>query len=418
MKKKNMTLVSLQRSTHSLAVVLLTCVGCNQPAVSESTTQPQQLLDAGDAVTVIEDHGEYMRVETADGTNGYILSNRLQAPAGPAEVDSNEQLAITAPTPLLSRLPAPGTSPQSSAADETIPRTIEEIRRERVQLNGLYLSVDRSQEILRPKGGGPFLDQESGQICWQAWVCTNSECPSVRKANGPHIFPLVLKHLDFKAGGARPELDAIESGRCDACGTSSSIKPHLLPETRARMELLTDEYRQRRRWEREQQLKKTSGDRGAQRTTFRCETKNARSNAIACRNQPRAKSTTCAVSIGRRQPGVPAAQAGRAVHRSCERPDVLACVHVYEQGLSGPRSRRGSPCVSRSAELSDRSRRRHVLARQKRGAAWPRLSCMRSERWVATLCTSRDYRRTQETCRRAPAAVGVAAGESVERASA
>lgn len=74
----------------------------------------------------------------------------------------------------------------------------------------------------------PFRDDETGEYCWEAWVCNNEECPHLRskknKEKKPYIFPYEVEYLRKVAEG---EIDPNEQ---PAEGDEEMMDPEMYEE--------------------------------------------------------------------------------------------------------------------------------------------------------------------------------------------
>lgn len=225
-------------------VVVLCAIGCSgsneADAKASADQQATRHVGAHEEVTVLARKGDVTLVRTASGATGFVPSDRLQVKAN-ADVG-----VVTAASELDWQQPTPPTK------EEPVPRPVLEIKRARNQVSVLYLSADGSQEFLRPKLVGPFIDPESGQTCWPAYTCTNEGCPGLRAGAGRHAFAGVLRYLTVNPDGTYT-LGGNEERHglvCPACGAKDGLRPYVLPETAEHLQQLAEEHRRRLAWER------------------------------------------------------------------------------------------------------------------------------------------------------------------------
>ena len=60
--------------------------------------------------------------------------------------------------------------------------------------------TEESREIVIVRGKGkavPFEDEESGEQCWEAYVCTFEGCPGRGEDGEPYKFPHVLQKMEL-----------------------------------------------------------------------------------------------------------------------------------------------------------------------------------------------------------------------------
>ena len=227
--------------------IVLSAIGCRESIEANhadaSRGHATSRVEANEEVTVLARSGARTFVQTADGAKGFVPSDRLRIDGSAGVVTEASELDVQTSMPEHS---------QARATEQKEPRPVAEINRERGQLDVLYLSEDGSREFLRPKSVGPFVDPESGQVCWPAVSCLNEDCAGLSAGNGRSAFPGMLFHIKVDADGAhkKGEMKPRSGLICPACGEKERLRPYVLPETATAMEQLAEEHRQRLAWER------------------------------------------------------------------------------------------------------------------------------------------------------------------------
>jgi len=146
------------------------------------------------------------------------------------------------------------------------PRTRDVVFQEIQSLPTLYLTAKSQKRVEAPgtKGSGSFVDQDTGEICWLAMECGNSNCPGRGPDGGPFMFITPDPGVFVKADGtfdydiekANKAANKMAGGACPEClkkrnlKTESNadrnkyakwVKPHVLPESAKRKEELEAE---------------------------------------------------------------------------------------------------------------------------------------------------------------------------------
>ena len=151
-----------------------------------------------------------------------------------------------------------------------VPRTRDEIFREKTMLPALYLTEKTKRRVIRPEGSDYFVDKDSGEICWRALECKNPNCPAKELNGSPHLFispdPTVILNPDGTLGYdlGKAKNQRAQSEGCPEClkirdlvsetpQTSNQyagyIRYHILPKTAKRLDELDEEYKQRVEWD-------------------------------------------------------------------------------------------------------------------------------------------------------------------------
>lgn len=156
-------------------------------------------------------------------------------------------------------------------------RSIQEIEKEERSLDALYLTAEIGKEITAPGNKGVFVDEETGELCYPAYMCANPDCPGKKSGDRPFLF--IHRDVLVRVGpGGKVVRDEIPPGKdpvefiksrggflvatCPACWEVRKARaetpaqkqqfidwarPYTLPETAKRMEELEQEYQQRQK---------------------------------------------------------------------------------------------------------------------------------------------------------------------------
>lgn len=155
------------------------------------------------------------------------------------------------------------------------PRPLKVIEAERRALPALYLAEKTGRRVTAPTTKGPFVDDETGEICYPAYQCTNPKCPGRGTDGEPVLFihrdPLLRVDENGKIvrdqgpAGVDPatylrRLGGFLSPTCPECLKHRSLatesrktrdqylswaQPYVLPETARRMKELDAERKTR-----------------------------------------------------------------------------------------------------------------------------------------------------------------------------
>jgi len=156
-------------------------------------------------------------------------------------------------------------------------RSLHEIEKEKRSLDALYLTAETGKEITAPATKGVFVDEETGELCFPAYMCANPDCPGKKSGDRPFLF--IHRDVLLRAGpGGKVVCDEIPPGKdpvefiksrggflaptCPACWKVRKARsetpaqkqqfidwarPYTFPETAKRVEELEQEYQQRRK---------------------------------------------------------------------------------------------------------------------------------------------------------------------------
>ena len=151
----------------SLAILSSVSGGCSSDARSSSATQ----LETGTPVRLIAEEGDFALIETADAQQYYVNRGLLKTRSNLALAhDQSHTHTLSAPAQAFH-----GSAPESMP--ETAPRPLEEISKEQLTLNRLYMTEKTHRHILAPSNTKPFVDEVTGENVWPACTCHNPDCP-------------------------------------------------------------------------------------------------------------------------------------------------------------------------------------------------------------------------------------------------
>ena len=114
--------------------------------------------------------------------------------------------------------------------------------------------------VTAPSGKGPFVDQQTGEICWPVLACHAPDCPGAGDGGTPFQFiapdPAIVLKADGSLGydQSRAAAAGAGAGGCPQCAklpvtspaeqqrrTIEFVKPYTLPDTARRLEQLDAE---------------------------------------------------------------------------------------------------------------------------------------------------------------------------------
>jgi hypothetical protein len=147
----------------------------------------------------------------------------------------------------------------------SVPRSSDDIFREKVGLPALFLTVDTKQRVVAAGNQGNFVDKDTGEICWRAFECRNPKCPGKATNGGLYLFitpdPAVFLKPDGTLGfDEKKANEAARSGIVSGCPEclkirnlksespatreyyASFVQTHVLSETAKRLKELEEEY--------------------------------------------------------------------------------------------------------------------------------------------------------------------------------
>jgi hypothetical protein len=156
------------------------------------------------------------------------------------------------------------------------PRSQDELFRQQLDLPALYLTAHSGKRVISHIGSLPFQDQETGELCWPALICTNPDCPGRGPNGGPLIFvdPDPAYYINSEGKLAVDERRAVKESKLSGCPECAKhrdpaketekerqayvnwVKPYVLPETAARLKELEAERQRRATFDRQQRMPK------------------------------------------------------------------------------------------------------------------------------------------------------------------
>ncbi len=163
----------------SLAIFVSGSMGCGSDNGSESTA-----LEVDTRVRLIAEEGEFALVETADAQQYYVDLGLLKTRSNLALAhDPSHTHTLSAPAQAFH-----GSPPESKP--ETAPRPLEDISKEQLTLNRLYMTEKTHRHIIAPTNMGLFVDEVTGENVWPTYTCYNPDCPKKGTDSDPHLFIL------------------------------------------------------------------------------------------------------------------------------------------------------------------------------------------------------------------------------------
>jgi hypothetical protein len=164
----------------SLAIFVSVSMGCSSDKGSDSTTP----LAVNTRVQLIAEEGEFALIETADAQQYYVDRGLLKTRSNMAVAkDPSHTHTLSAPAQAFH-----GSPPESMP--ETAPRPLEDISKEQLALNRLYMTEKTHRHILAPSNTRPFVDEVTGENVWPACTCHNPDCPKKGTDKEPYLFVL------------------------------------------------------------------------------------------------------------------------------------------------------------------------------------------------------------------------------------
>ena len=206
-------------------------------------TASSSSLEQGSEVQLLEDLGEFSKIQTQDGQVGYVASGLLKHRNTASDAEADHSHAVVREAVLWDVIPEQTPPPPP-------PRVRAEIDREQLTLNALFIGEETGKEVIAPGNVHYFVvDEETGERCWRSLECTHPNCPGEKK-NGRHYYVFFL--IAEKPNEEEPPIE------CDACGRfrdtegetpqektewSRYVRPYELPETLRRRAELDNERR-------------------------------------------------------------------------------------------------------------------------------------------------------------------------------
>ena len=232
----NRTAIRFRGVYFCLALLLVSVpIGCG--------TASNGSLETGSEVQLLEDRGEFLKIQTRDGRVGYVAAGLLKHRNTASDAEADHSHAVVREAVLWDVIPEQTPPPPP-------PRVRAEIDREQLTLNALFIGEETGKEVIAPGNVHYFVvDEETGERCWRSLECTHPNCPGEKKNGRPYyVFFLVAE----KPNEEEPPIE------CDACGRfrdtegetpqektewSRYVRPYELPETLRRRAELDNERR-------------------------------------------------------------------------------------------------------------------------------------------------------------------------------
>ncbi len=158
--------------------------GCSGEKMSGGTPIAAKQLDTGTPVALIAAEGDFALVETTDSERFYVNLGVLKS----RNTATSDQEGSH--THVLSTATAAYADEPPDALPEIEPRPVEEISKEQLTLNRLYMTEKTHRHIIAPTNMGLFVDEVTGENVWPACTCYNPDCPKKGTDSDPHLFIL------------------------------------------------------------------------------------------------------------------------------------------------------------------------------------------------------------------------------------
>jgi len=164
----------------SLVILSSVAGGCGSDKGSDSTTP----LAVNTRVQLIAEEGDFALIETADQQQYYVNRGLLKSrPNLVLEQDQSHTHTLSAAAHAFR-----GSAPESMP--EMAPRPLEDISKEQLTLNRLYMTEKTHRRIIAPSNTRPFVDEVTGENVWPACTCHNPDCPKKGTGSDPYLFIL------------------------------------------------------------------------------------------------------------------------------------------------------------------------------------------------------------------------------------
>jgi len=206
-------------------------------------TSSSESLETGSQVQLLEEAGDFAKIETDSGQVGYVSAGLLKHRNTADYEDADHSHLLVQNAELWDAIPEQSPSPPP-------PRDRAAIDREQHTLNALFIGEETGKEVIAPGNVHYFVvDKQTNERCWRSIECIHPNCPGEKK-NGReyYIFFLVAE----KPNEEEPPIE------CDACRKfrdpdsetpeektdwSRYVRPYELPETLRRRGELDAERR-------------------------------------------------------------------------------------------------------------------------------------------------------------------------------
>ena len=212
-------------------IVLLSGLAAGLVGCSCRQGEPAGNVEGGAEVTLIRDDGQFARVRRADGQELYLPSALLKQRSQADGSQGDHTHVVTTDTAVYRGGP-PGTLPLPP------PRPRQEILREQVSLNGLFLTENTLREVIAPITSMPTFQ---GERCWPAYTCTNPDCPGKGKQGRPYLFINPKPGTETVCPACMESRDVSSESEADKRRYRNYPVPYELPETVRRIKQLDAE---------------------------------------------------------------------------------------------------------------------------------------------------------------------------------
>jgi uncharacterized protein YgiM (DUF1202 family) len=214
-------------------VAIATISGCNG---AQDDNLPKGNWNAGTAVTVVKEEGDYALVRDNEGNEAYVRSTLLKQ-RGTFDEGTHSH-TLSADSKFFDQAPSNPPAPP--------PRPPNKITGEQLGLNILYLTEKSNKEVIAPFITVEELrDPETGEKCWPALMCVNPDCPA--KGKGRDGGPFVFIHPHPGTEIVCPECAKTRNPATETPEQRyqyrSWVRQYELPETKARIKELDAERR-------------------------------------------------------------------------------------------------------------------------------------------------------------------------------
>ena len=226
-------------STVALTLVVAGCGTSDAARNDGDRARRVERLSAGAKVTVVEIDGDYAKIRDLDGDESFVPASRLKLKST-ATSDSGDYTHL-----ITSDVKAYLGAPPASPPQEESPRTRNEIYDEQAALNGVFLTEKTHKIVIAPNNSLNLVDDETGERCWRALACHNSDCPA--QDQGQDGYPFLFICHDRHQMVACPEClklrNLANESPAEQAMYASYARAFVLPETARRVKELDDERR-------------------------------------------------------------------------------------------------------------------------------------------------------------------------------
>ena len=234
----------LPESLFCFMVLALVAVvaGCDESDAARSDGSglgPTEKLAVGAKVTVLEVDSDYTKVHDANDKEYFVPSSRLKRKStATTEAGDHTHLVTSDVNAFLD-------SPPESPPPQEAPRPRNDIYDEQAALNGVFLTENTKKVVIAPNNSTALVDEETGERCWRALACYNSQCPA--KDQGQDGFPFLFICHDRAQMVACPEClttrNLATETPAEQARYASYARAYVLPETARRVKELDAERR-------------------------------------------------------------------------------------------------------------------------------------------------------------------------------